>query len=502
MLKKVLLVGALLGIVVSSLIVANNISIFPDPSSQLAATIAGSTSTYLYAYDSSFPSNMQITVVWNTGKVASSYRIERLKVGERQWRAIGVTSKQYYHDADVQQGVTYYYRIRYTKDYDNDVSNEITTPTVTAKLPTTRGTTAAPSQLQANYDASTKKVTLSWKDNSSQETGFEIQQQLNDGTWTTVASNYPYAYFDTGIVPPPYAAAGRNATTYSLPLASSGHTYTAVTYRVRAINTNLLGQGTSLFSEETQPILKFLTEDEFGVDWGVSTYIADTVADMLRTVCGYDMGEQPREIIAKEINPAFKRTAPVRGVAPAAQEGAEKEDCDDKTFPDQPKDEYVNNLLNTLKMYDKNGDGNVSKSEIRNLTADAIKASAGTGFFKNPLILEAAERFRKLEKYNDPWLKEKKMFNRVVDLYKEFENIFDQLYPDGLSPDDIKKLADDMDKNSDGTVSCEEKKDYLDKNGILPLLDNANGLMNDAVKEGIIKPDPQGSGSGSGSGSR
>jgi len=115
-------------------------------------------------------------------------------------------------------GTTYYYRIRATGSEPSAWSNatSATTPTVPA----------APSNLQSSLQANPTAVNLTWADNSTNESGFEIQRATDAGftqnvTLLTASSN---SHFDTTV------AAG---TTYY--------------YRVRARN----GAGASAWSNVT-----------------------------------------------------------------------------------------------------------------------------------------------------------------------------------------------------------------------------------------------------------
>src|SRR5262249_52661833 len=47
---------------------------------------------------------------------------------------------------------------------------------------------AAPSNLTAVYSWATRSVRLGWQDNSSNESGFVIQRQVNGGSWSTIAN--------------------------------------------------------------------------------------------------------------------------------------------------------------------------------------------------------------------------------------------------------------------------------------------------------------------------
>jgi hypothetical protein len=83
-------------------------------------------------------------------------------------------------------------------------------------------TPVAPSNLSAAV-ISSNQVNLSWRDNSSNETGFILQRSTNAGSWTSIAK------------------VGANVTTFSDKTVSTGTTYS---YRVSAYNSF----GSSAFS--------------------------------------------------------------------------------------------------------------------------------------------------------------------------------------------------------------------------------------------------------------
>jgi hypothetical protein len=106
-------------------------------------------------------------------------------------------------------------------------------------------TPVAPSNLSAAV-ISTHQVNLSWRDHSSNETGFILQRSSNVGSWTTLAK------------------VGANVTTYSDKTVQSGTTYS---YRVDAIN----GFGSSAFSNTAGGITPGATG---GISSGVQPQVA------------------------------------------------------------------------------------------------------------------------------------------------------------------------------------------------------------------------------------
>src|SRR5262249_61425917 len=105
---------------------------------------------------------------------------------------------------------SYAYRVRAINgDVPSPYSNEVGG---TTQPPTTVPT--APSNLAATPSSQTQ-ITLAWKDNSSDETGFEVERKTGTGSYARIAS------------------LDLNTTTY----VDSGLTAaTSCTYRVRAVN--------------------------------------------------------------------------------------------------------------------------------------------------------------------------------------------------------------------------------------------------------------------------
>src|SRR5207248_1213099 len=118
-----------------------------------------------------------------------------------------------YVDGGLAASANYVYRLRATNaGGDSAYTTEASGTTITGPPPP-----AAPSSLAVGSPTSSS-LTLSWADNASNETGFEVERRLT--------SDPPSSYAQVGTV-------GANVTTYAdTGLASS----TDYTYRLRATN--------------------------------------------------------------------------------------------------------------------------------------------------------------------------------------------------------------------------------------------------------------------------
>jgi hypothetical protein len=162
-------------------------------------------------------SSSQVNLTWsdNSGN-ETGFKVERAPATGGPWTQIGTTAAASYADGGLAASTTYYYRVRaWGISGDSAYSN-------TAAATTLAGAPAAPSGLAATA-VSSSRIDLSWRDNSSNETGFKIERSAAGGSWAQVETP------------------GANATSYAdSGLASS----TSYSYRVRAFNT----AGDSAFS--------------------------------------------------------------------------------------------------------------------------------------------------------------------------------------------------------------------------------------------------------------
>jgi hypothetical protein len=143
----------------------------PAPPSNLTATAASST---------------QINLAWSDrSNNETGFRIERSADGTTftQIAAVG-TNITKYANTGLSGSTKYYYRVRaYNSSGNSAYSN---TATATIGLP------AAPTNLTASEVGNSGQVDLRWRDNSSNETGFQVERSTNGSTFdiiTTTAAN-------------------------------------------------------------------------------------------------------------------------------------------------------------------------------------------------------------------------------------------------------------------------------------------------------------------------
>lgn len=177
----------------------------------------------------------QINLGWTDNTTQESgFKIERKIGAGGTWSQIttvgaNVTS---YNNTGLSQNTSYYYRVRaYYSSTNSAYSNE-------ANATTPYATPAAPSVLTATA-LSSSLISLSWTDNSDNETGFKIERKIGaGGSWAQI------------ITPP----ANSNSTT-NVGLTQN----TAYYYRIRATNVNVdspysnEATATTLYSTPTVP---------------------------------------------------------------------------------------------------------------------------------------------------------------------------------------------------------------------------------------------------------
>jgi predicted phage tail protein len=158
-------------------------------------------------------SKSQINLAWTDNSTnETGYQIERSTDGMNfvQVAALGANIAAY-SDAGLTASTTYCYRVRAVNSAGNSpyTSYIVSATTIAAAVPT------APSDLAAKF-VSSSQINLSWKDRSTNEAQFMVEQSLNGTTFTQIA------------------VLGANLQSYA---ASSLQPSTKYYFRVRAYNT-------------------------------------------------------------------------------------------------------------------------------------------------------------------------------------------------------------------------------------------------------------------------
>jgi hypothetical protein len=154
---------------------------------------------------------------------ATGFQVQRSLDGVT-WNSLGTTGAGVtsYRDTSVSAGTTYQYQVEATDVGGVSASSNV----ASATTPATLAPPAAPSSLVAVAGSATR-VALSWKNNSSNESGFTIERSTNTGSsWTQIAQ------------------VGAGVTTYTDTTVSKNKSYS---YRVRAYNAS----GYSAYSNVT-----------------------------------------------------------------------------------------------------------------------------------------------------------------------------------------------------------------------------------------------------------
>lgn len=193
-------------------------------SNQAWATLPPTAPTGLAA---SAASSTRINLSWGNVSGETGYKIER-SVNGVNWTQVGTTGTDVtsFQDTTVSANTTYQYRVRATNAGGDSAFSNLASATTPA-TPTAPVAPVAPSNLGA-VAVNARRVDLSWRDNSGNESGFRIERSSNGGrNWSQIAQ------------------VGANTTSFSDTSVSRLKTYV---YRVRAFNS----VGNSAYSNAVQ----------------------------------------------------------------------------------------------------------------------------------------------------------------------------------------------------------------------------------------------------------
>lgn len=206
------------GVILSSAEITNMIAVYTPPATPtgLAASVSDGSTT--------------IGLTWtDNADDENEYYVERSDDGSTGWTEIGgaqPANTTSYNDALGTKSTQKYYRVRCKRTSDGVYSSYSGTVNAT----TAPADPSAPA-VSSNDDSNT--LDLSWTDNSSDETGFEIQQSPNGtDTWTAVTTT------------------AANATSYAHDVGARD---TQKYYRIRAVGADANSNWTSVVNAITAP---------------------------------------------------------------------------------------------------------------------------------------------------------------------------------------------------------------------------------------------------------
>lgn len=165
----------------------------------------------------------RIRLNWTAGAgTVDGFYVEQMPAGGswQQVHTITNPSTTTFESTGLTANTTYYYRVRaYNSGGNSPYSNQVTIATPALVVVPAKPTNLTISQVTVN------QMTLTWKDNSGNETGFKIERKTGNGTYTEIAT------------------VAANAVTFTNTSLNSSTTYS---YRVRAYN----AAGNSDYSNE------------------------------------------------------------------------------------------------------------------------------------------------------------------------------------------------------------------------------------------------------------
>ena len=157
--------------------------------------------------------SLTLTLDWNYVSGATSYdvRVCSNSTCSSVMRSKNVTSSQWTVSPALNQGTTYYWRIRSKNACGNSSWSNIRSFTTILVKP------SSPSQLSAKSTSSTQ-IILTWADNSSDETSFKVYRKKGTGLWSLIATK------------------GANVTSHTNSTATGNTSTTTYSYYVQACN--------------------------------------------------------------------------------------------------------------------------------------------------------------------------------------------------------------------------------------------------------------------------
>jgi hypothetical protein len=208
----------------------------------------------------------QINVTWSDNATSeTSYSVERSTNGT-SWSVIATLAARStsYSSTGLTSGSTYYYRVRcFNGSLASSYSN-------TASAVAAYGAPAAPSQL-ATTAVSSSQINLSWTDNATNATAYEVLRSTNGTTWTVLVSNLAataISYSDTKSL--------IAATTYSYEVLALNHTVASAASNVATAATGptapagLTGAGTYNSANPALGAINLVWQDKATAETGYS----------------------------------------------------------------------------------------------------------------------------------------------------------------------------------------------------------------------------------------
>ena len=136
----------------------------------------------------------QINLSWvDNSNNETGFNVERSPDGATGWSSITTTAANAtsYADSSLAEGAQYYYRVHAVNVSINSTDSNTANAITIMNAPT--GLTPAV--------ASASQINLSWTDNSTVETGYQVERSPDNATWTTIATTAANAtsYANTGL---------------------------------------------------------------------------------------------------------------------------------------------------------------------------------------------------------------------------------------------------------------------------------------------------------------